>query len=108
MKKGKLFLLLDFDSIEVVDRDKKVVAQYHPERVEKIFLKAEFRLFKDSISEAVAEFSGETYMLKIDVVAKGVVNTYHFDIDSHYMIVQLKKIIKHWSTQHVNFELQDS
>ncbi len=107
-KKDRFFLHLDLNKIEIVDRDNVVIEQFHPERIEKIELKIQFRLLGESITEAVSELKGKTYMQRLDVVEKGKKYTYFFEINSHYMIVQLRKIVDHWKTQQVNFDMIES
>ena len=104
-KKGQFFLYLDLNRIEIINGEKKVIKQFHPERVEKILLNVQFRLLGERISEAVSELKGKTFLQRLEIVENGKTYSYFFEMDSHYMIVQLRKVIDHWNTQKVSLEL---
>ncbi len=101
---GNKFLELDEEALRVVSKNRKIIETINLESTSSIILKKEYDLYqhsiKDVFSEVVAVEKGNSVILDVE----GEKRVFLFEIDSHYKLKQLSKIIDCWLQKHYNIE----
>lgn len=104
---GPETIVLDLGSITVLNAHKEELIEFIPGIMDNVILKTNFKLDQEkSANDILNEIKGNIQKHSITIIKEDSVFEYFFVIDSHYMIVQLQKVISHWRNQNVNVSIE--
>jgi hypothetical protein len=104
-KLGNHFIELDLNTINILDKKKNILQSFTPAVLDSIHVKSSLELYGENITYLADELKGKTHSNSIEIVDTGQTHTYLFQVDSFYMLEQLKKIIEHWQMQNTHIKL---
>lgn len=73
--------------------------------VDKFMLPANYSIPQDTAGDILDDLGGKPVQNYLTLVQAGEQREFHFEIDSHYMIVQLEKVIQHWRSRGYTLEI---
>jgi len=86
---------IDEQEIRIMS-NKKLVETIRLSDVDKLVIKEEYKIPGETIKEMHQEMGGKIFDNYIIVHLNEEEKNFDFELDSHYMIIQLNKIIKEW------------
>ena len=99
---GPETIVLDLGAITVLNAQKEELIEFIPGIMDNVILKTNFKLEQEkNPSDILNEIKGNMQKHSITIIKEDSVFEYFFVIDSHYMIVQLQKVISYWRNQNV-------
>lgn len=93
------FLEADAQEIRILDQQKKLVEAIKVEDLDRIKVDHCFDIAAESLNDIMAELKGQPMKNSISIECQGKRRRLEFLIDSHYMLVQLQKVLKAWREQ---------
>lgn len=101
---GNRRLILELGEIRIEDKQQNVLNALNPDNVDKIIVHTNFKIYQSSFKDIWSELKGNVNVNLIEYHGTESVHSIYFDMDSYYMIRQLEKILKYWTTQGINVE----
>lgn len=95
---------IDLNKIELLNSKKEVLLEFIPTIMDRIIVTGNFTVGYEDVEPPINELLDD-YRNTITIEKDGNIFEYDFKIGSHYMAVQLQKVLNHWKTQLVNLEL---
>jgi hypothetical protein len=65
-----------------------------------IIVKEEYKIPEETLRSSLNEMAGDPIKNFIILIKKGQEHRFEFVVDSHYMVVQLNKVIQFWKDHH--------
>jgi len=101
---GNKLIEIDTDEIRIISKTRQDIEIISLDDVEKIIVKDEYAIPQDSIKDISLELAGNTRQNYIIVTRDAKKKQLDFEIDTHYMISQLTKLIDCWREKGYNVE----
>ena len=93
------------NSIEILNNSGEIEKEFKVSEADEIIVKDKYQISDESISDLIKEIKGANLKNYLIIKSKGKTNKFDFLVDSHYMILQMKKIINFWSEQNIKIKL---
>ena len=104
---GPESIVLDLGSITVLNAQKEELIEFIPGIMDNVVLKTNFKLDQEkNPGDILNEIKGNMQKHSITIIKEDSVFEYFFVIESHYMIVQLQKVLQHWKNQQVKLSIE--
>ncbi|NNK89643.1 MAG: hypothetical protein HKO89_03470 [Saprospiraceae bacterium] len=96
---GNKKIIIDYSSINIEGKKPADNHVFSIDSLDKIIIKESYQMPENSTKDIINEAKGITLKNFIAFTKDGVKTQYDFVVDSHYMLVQLDKIIAVWKNE---------
>ncbi|MEA3446527.1 MAG: hypothetical protein U9R19_17565 [Bacteroidota bacterium] len=93
---------IDNNKIRIVGKKGSVKNEIQISEVQEIKLKSSLSIQDENLNSLFAEMKGKAFKNQISIKTEHGIEKFDFILDSHYMIEQLKKVIKSWKEQGID------
>ena len=93
---GEQRLEIEADTIRILDGKGQIIETILPHTIDKIEVKNSYAMPQESIKDMVQEMKGYPQRHYIRMVKAGQTRQLDFEVDTHYMLNQLRKILSAW------------
>ena len=102
---GERNIQISEHSIEILGKSAAIEKSFSIRDADEIIVKEKYQFPEENISEFYKEMKGDNLSNYLIIKTNGKTHKFDFIIDSHYMILQLKKIINFWTEQDITITL---
>lgn len=96
---GHRMLEIDADEIRIKTKNGKAVESFSPKSLARISVQDKYTIPHESMSGMTKEVKGKPIVNYISILSDQDERRFDFELDSHYMISQLEKVISGWKNQ---------
>jgi hypothetical protein len=90
---------IDTDEIRIKTKKGTIAETIILQDVDKLSLLKQYALPQETMKDLSEELSGKAIQNKVILQQNGTIRKFDFEIESHYMVNQINKLIEHWKTQ---------
>lgn len=101
---GHNIIEIDVNEIRIRSRKGNTQEAFKVENLEKITLQKDYGIPQESMKDMVNEYKGKTKKNYLIIHHENMKRKFDFEIESHYMIVQLNKAIESWNQKGLKIE----
>lgn len=98
---------IDTDEIRIKTKKGRITETISLQEVDKLSLLKQYALTQETMKDISQELSGKAIKNKVILQQNGTIRKFDFEIESHYMVNQINKLIEHWQTQGITIEYID-
>ena len=95
---GHRMIEIDEDEIRIKTKNGKDVETFSPKSLTRIIVKEKYTIPHESMSDLTKEAKGKPTINYISIHSNQKEHRFDFELDSHYMISQLEKVISGWKS----------
>ncbi len=96
---GHRMIEIDPDEIRIKTKNGKATESFSPKSLDRIRVQEKYTIPHESISDMTKEVKGKPIINSISILSDQNERRFDFELDSHYMISQLEKVISGWKNQ---------
>lgn len=93
---GQSIIEIDKNEIRIKSKKNNTQEALNPGNMDKIVVPHEFGIAQETMKDVANEISGNPKKNYLIIYQNNKERKFDFELDSHYMIKQLNKIIDHW------------
>ena len=98
---------IDIDEIRIKTKKGTIAETIILQDGDKLSLLKQYALPQETMKDLSEELSGKAIQNKVILQQNGTIRKFDFEIESHYMVNQINKLIEHWKTQGLTIEYID-
>lgn len=95
------------NAIEIKELKGKIIESFKIEKNTKLFIKADYKMVQEAMSDLKEEIKGNTEKHFIVIESINIKRRFDFEIESYFMLNQLEKIVQIWQGENLSIEYVD-